>query len=84
MLKATQLKVTATDDNEANHSLRNDGYHGIDVGVPQRDQMAYGYVLEANGKLCVDAVEGSATKKNTSSLVMWQNLSSEDIALSFN
>ena len=41
-------------------------YRGKGFGTRLRDQVAYGHVLKANGKLRVDAVEGSVAKKNTS------------------
>ena len=39
------------------------GKHGF--GTRLRDEVAYGHVQEAGGKLCVDAVTGSVAKKNT-------------------
>jgi len=35
-------------------------------GTRLRDQVAYGHVLEANGKLCVDSIEGPVAEKNVS------------------
>ena len=35
-------------------------------GTRLRDQVAYDHVLEANGRLCVDAVQGSVAQKNAS------------------
>ncbi|KAK2150014.1 hypothetical protein LSH36_427g03066 [Paralvinella palmiformis] len=41
-----------------------DDYRGRGFGTRMRDQVAYGHVLEANGRLCIDAVEGSVAEKN--------------------
>jgi GNAT superfamily N-acetyltransferase len=41
-------------------------YRGKGFGTRLRDQVAYGHVLEANGKLCIDSVEGPVAEKNVS------------------
>ena len=39
-------------------------YRGKGFGTRLRDDVAYGHVVEAGGKLCIDAVTGSVARKN--------------------
>ena len=41
-------------------------YRRRGFGTRLRDQVAYGHVLEADGRLCIDAVEGAVAEKNVS------------------
>jgi len=66
-------------------------YRGRGFGTRMRDQVAYGHVLEANGVLCIDAVEGTVTDKNEAKfsyvkafVTMRYGIEAKDFGLKYN